>query len=108
MDCKNIDYFLFLKKKYINIFNYVTEIINSYEEMLLHSNDFLLQCNKYKTELSELKHSINSEIKHLINDVNYSICQICEHDFVEDEVDLTPDRSQKIEYCSICEYTKEL
>jgi hypothetical protein len=99
MDCKNIDYFLFLKKQYINIFNYLTEIINSYEEMLLYSNDYLLQYNKYKNELSE--------IKHLINNVNFSICQLCEHNFVEDEIDLTPDLSQKIVYCSICEYTKE-
>ena len=99
MDCKNIDYFLFLKKQYTNIFNYLTEIINSYEEMLLYRNDFLLQCHKYKTELSE--------IKHLINNVNYSIYELCEHEFVEDEVELTPERSQKIEYCSICEYTKE-
>ena len=26
---------------------------------------------------------------------------------VEDEIDITPDRSQKIEYCTICEYSKE-
>jgi hypothetical protein len=99
MDCKNIDYFLFLRKQYITILNYLSEIINAYEEISLFNEDFLLQCNKYKIELSE--------IKNLINDVNYSICQLCEHDFVEDEVDLTPDQSQKIEYCSICEFTKE-
>jgi hypothetical protein len=99
MDCKNIDYFLFLRKQYITIFNYLSEIINAYEEISLFNDDFLLQSNKYKIELSE--------IKNLINDVNYSICQLCEHEFVEDEVDLTPDLSQKIEYCSICEFTKE-
>ena len=26
MDCKNIDYFLFLKKKYLSISSYLTEI----------------------------------------------------------------------------------
>jgi len=99
MDCKNIDYFLFLKKKYVNISSYLNEIINSYEEITFYNNDFLLQYNKYKNELSE--------IKHLINNINDSICHICKHEFVEDEIDLTPDLSQKIEYCQICEYTKE-
>jgi len=99
MDCKNIDYFLFLKKKYVSISSYLTEIINSYEEISLVNNDFFVQCNKYKNELSE--------IKHLINNINNSICQLCEHEFVEDEIDLTPDSSQKIEYCVLCEYTKE-
>ena len=33
MDYKNIDYFLFLKKKYMNILSYLTEIMNSYEEI---------------------------------------------------------------------------
>ena len=99
MDCKNIDYFLFLKKKYINISSYLTEIINSYDELSFYNNDFLLQCNKYKKELSE--------IKNFINNINYSISQLCQHEFVEDEIDLTPDRSQKIEYCQICEYTRE-
>jgi hypothetical protein len=99
MDCKNIDYFLFLKKKYVNISSYLNEIINSYDELSFYNIDFLLQCNKYKKELSE--------IKNFINNINYSISQLCQHEFVEDEIDLTPDRSQKIEYCQICEYTKE-
>ena len=99
MNCKNIDYFLFLKKKYINILTYLTEIINSYEEMLLHNDEFAYECNKYKNELAE--------IKFFITIVNKSICKLCQHEFVEDEIDLTPERSQKIEYCQICEYTKE-
>ena len=31
--------------------------------------------------------------------------KICRHDFVEDEIDITPEKSQRIEYCKICEYT---
>lgn len=99
MDYKNIDYFLFLKNKYVNILSYLTEIVISYEEMSLYNNDFLLQYNKYKNELSE--------IKHLINNLNNLICTQCLHIFVEDIIDITMDRSQKIEYCQICEFTKD-
>ena len=99
MDCKNINYFLFLKKKYITILNYLTEIIISYDELALYDKQFINQFNKYENEVSE--------IKYLINNVNNTICILCDHNFVEDEIDITPDRSQKIEYCTICEYSKE-
>ena len=59
MDYKNIDYFLFLKKKYVNILSYLTEIMNSYEEMTIYSADYLIQYNKYKNEISDIKHAIN-------------------------------------------------
>ena len=99
MDYKNIDYFLFLKKKYVNILSYLTEIMNSYEEMTIYNDDYLIQYNKYKNEVYE--------IKYLITNVNNSICETCEHIFVEDEIDITPDMSQKIEYCKICEYSRQ-
>ena len=98
MDSTNIDYFLFLKKKYIVILSYLIEIINTYEELSLHNNEFFLQYDKYKNELHE--------IKYLINNVNNTICQLCDHIFVEDEIDLSPDMSKRIEYCKVCEYTK--
>jgi hypothetical protein len=99
MDYKNIDYFLFLKKKYVNILSYLTEIMNSYEEISSYNDDYLIQYNKYKNEVYE--------IKYLIANVNNSICETCEHIFVEDEIDITPDKSQKIEYCKICEYSRQ-
>jgi len=27
---------------------------------------------------------------------------ICNHEFIKDDIDLTPDRSQRIEYCTKC------
>jgi F0F1-type ATP synthase gamma subunit len=99
MDCKNIDYFLFLKKNYINILSYLTEIINSYEEITSYSDDCIFQYNKYKNDVLEIKYKIH--------DLNHTISQICCHNFVEDEIDVAIDRSTKIEYCKTCEYTKE-
>lgn len=34
------------------------------------------------------------------------IKKLCDHEFEEDMIDIIPDRSQKITYCKICEYTK--
>ena len=34
------------------------------------------------------------------------INDLCCHEFEEDMIDLTPEKSMKITYCKICEYTK--
>ena len=34
------------------------------------------------------------------------IQELCPHDFIDDMIDITPDRSEHITYCKICEYTK--
>ncbi len=33
--------------------------------------------------------------------------KMCVHDFIEDWIDIDPDRSQRIVYCRICEMTKK-
>jgi hypothetical protein len=33
---------------------------------------------------------------------------ICHHEFITDDIDLTPDRSQRIVYCTKCFITKKL
>ena len=93
---KNIDYFLFLKKSYINILSYLKEIINTYDEISeIEKNEV----NKYLNEIAELKYKINN--------INHTINEICNHEFMEDEICLNENKFQKISYCKICEYTKE-
>jgi len=98
------DYFLFLKKKYTNILHNLIDIRNTYNEII--NSD--MANGKY------LEYEINSKnkCKKQIADIEYYIERIekeiqnnCKHNFVEDEIDITPDKSQKIKYCSICEYT---
>ena len=57
------------------------------------------QVNEYEKKIIELELTL----EHLTQ----FICHSCEHTFVEDVIDITPDRSQNITYCTICEYTKE-
>jgi len=98
------NYFLFLKKKYTNILHNLREIHETYLEIILSE----ITHGKY------LEYEINAKnkCKKQIDDIEYYIERIekemqncCNHNFVEDEIDITPDRSQKIKYCSICEYT---
>ena len=98
MDVQN---FLFLKKKYTSILRYLNEIMNEYDNLqsCINENHLIDKCNKYKNEINELKY--------LINNINYQLGQLCEHEYEEDEIDVSPDKSIKIEYCKICEYSKE-
>lgn len=101
---ENLNYFLFLEKKYSDILHNLIEINNTYEEItnLEHNNStYLLRDinskENYKKQIYEIYYCIQ-QIK--IEKMNH-----CHHNFVDDEIDITPDKSKKIRYCSICEYT---
>ena len=66
------------------------------------------------------KNGINSEKKNDHKDNSTKICStkicskntkdackiICNHAFISDDIDVTPDRSQRITYCTKCFITK--
>lgn len=100
----DINFFLSSKKKLQNILSYLNEIKLSYCEIQIESchdisSEYIAeQINEYEKKINEVEISI----EHL----NQIICSNCQHTFVEDVIDITPDRSQNITYCTICEYTK--
>jgi hypothetical protein len=100
----DITYFLSSKKKLEKILSHLNEIKLTYCEIQMESD-----CMNYEyidDEINEYKKKIN-ETELSIEHLNQLICSNCEHTFVEDVIDITPDRSQYITYCTICEYTKE-
>jgi hypothetical protein len=101
----SINYFLSSKKKLQKILSYLNEIKLTYCEIEMERDDGINdeyiteQVNEYEKKILELDLTIEYLTKF--------ICHNCEHTFVEDVIDITPDRSQNITYCTICEYTKE-
>jgi hypothetical protein len=47
-----------------------------------------------------------TEIEQEIINCDNDIYKCCKHEFVEDYIDVTPDMSKKIIYCTICELSK--
>ena len=43
------------------------------------------------------------QIKKLCDD---KIVELCSHEFVDDSIDIDPDKSENITYCTICGFTK--
>jgi hypothetical protein len=101
----DINYFLSSKKKLQKILSYLNEIKLTYCEIEMERDDDIN--DEYITEqIIEYEKKI-IELDLTIEHLNQFICHSCEHTFVEDVIDITPDRSQNITYCTICEYTKE-
>ena len=48
---------------------------------------------------------ILNETEIYLIELNKRIHQICCHEFVNDMIDISPDKSMRICYCKICEYT---
>jgi len=101
---EKLDYFLFMKKKYENILQNLIGINNTYQE-ILESDIIKGRYLEYEIKSKNKCNKQIDEIKYYIKQIEIEIYQICEHQFIEDEIDITPDTSQKIKYCSICEYT---
>jgi len=115
MDEYNIDLLLKMKNtnnKYI----LVLQEMNTIRKNIYHNNDnnHILEQDLEKN-LNELYNKLNlykekctynipSYLIHFFNKIiNDKIIECCPHEFVEDDIDISPDRSQKIYYCSICE-----
>ena len=112
----NIDYFLFCKEKYNEMVKYLEAVNNIYDELITVTNETnQIPYNNIDliwpspNELTELKLRHEKRIQHMKNFEQYYKSQLkmlCEHTYVDDFIDIDPDTSQKITYCTICDTTK--
>ena len=112
----NSNNFLLYKQKLNSKLRYNESIINSFDELLDKLDHILktdtsnidkiineiLQINEIKLTYICKKDTIEQQIINCDN----QIYKCCEHEFVEDYIDVTPDISKKIVYCTICELSK--
>jgi hypothetical protein len=115
----SLDYFLLYKEKCEQIISHIEEIINLYDDLIdesfEHYNSFFAEEKPVDIlcETEKLIHEKDIYIQQknlLINKKTHYVVGLqnaCTHDFCEDDIDITPERSQKIIYCIKCEYTKK-
>jgi len=113
----DINYFLLCKKKYTNIIYNFENIINECDDIINEIVDFLQNKHtiqddeSFKTRLSQTfnlkKHYIQEKEKmnYLFKECNENIQKMCNHEFINDVIDITPEFSKNICYCILCEYT---
>jgi hypothetical protein len=104
-------FYLSLKKSYEKIKNNLENIIYSYNEIR-----YISTSNKNFNNKPSVSFEINDDLinykKKLenicltIKIINNLLFINCDHNFIEDIIDITPDKSKSIIYCSICECSK--
>lgn len=109
----SVDYYLNSKKIYRNLSYNLKQIIELYSEFIELTENEEDICNYNKDEdiktLLTIKNNYEDKLREITffkGFVTNKIYESCEHDFVQDTIDITPDSSKEITYCSLCEYTK--
>ena len=101
----SLHYFLSCKRNYIKIIQKLEYIIETLDDINYMS---ISECpNNYNQ--GKNKEFFTEKIKYfqdLINNCNNELDHLCCHNYVDDVIDITPDRSQSITYCTICETVK--
>lgn len=111
----DLDYFLFLEKEYKKISLHLDEIIASYEGLIVYTTK---QQNKTNTfEVNEMVDTLNfkhhqyllqkNRLLHSLNNCRENMNNICHHNYITDLIDLSPERSEIIQYCTLCGNTKK-
>jgi hypothetical protein len=102
------------KKKWQNIESQISTIINELQ--------YLMKCKKYysehidddkyssdKEELNKIKLKFYNELLSFYKNKLKNICNLlednCNHIIITDSIDISPDESQTITYCELCEST---
>jgi hypothetical protein len=104
----SLNYYLFCREKYcyiLNYFNSINELHNEAINIIQNSQE-----NNYDIFLMEYSNKsldiIKENILELKNLCDKRIIEICEHEFENDLIDITPDRSEIVTYCKVCGFTK--
>ena len=107
----SLEYYLYCRREYDDIICYIDVIIEKYEtisDISIKENNL---CHDHyesfnREDIKNFFIQKRDYIKELKQICNKKIMRLCKHDFVTDLIDLSPDNSQYIKYCKICEYTE--
>lgn len=102
----DINYFLSTKEKLVKILSHLNEIQDIYGEIEIDDYYNIICYNYVKKQMKDYEKKI-TEIDTKINEIDKFISLHCDHIFVDDYIDINPDRSERITYCSKCQYTLE-
>ena len=115
----SVDYFLNSKQKHEILEIYLNEIVNIYDD-LIKKTELQQKCIYYDEEdnffLKKIKKTYEEKLKNYKEQLSETIesykifeelsQEICQHKYIIDLIDISPDKSTTIEYCEICGHTK--
>lgn len=104
----SLEYYLFCREKYDLILKYLEGIDELCNVVVNESknNNINLQNNCNIFFDCKCRSNAKEEILKLKNVCIENIFKMCNHDFINDLIDINPDKSLNITYCKICGFTK--
>lgn len=116
----NIKIFLSMKEKYESMNNHLYEIVHLYQDMIDLLSTELEKSPNDKNTIYELELMMRGKKSYLDKmkqiDVFINLCNkkaekitpisLCDHDFVDDYIDVDVEKSQQITYCKKCNMTR--
>jgi hypothetical protein len=108
-----IEYLIGLKGQNMSLIAQLEENIAKYDEIMVFINencDYTYATvdliNFYNNYSERAKEEIR-QMRIVNKNIDEQTDKVCDHNFVTDIVDITPDRDQTVCYCTICELNKK-
>jgi hypothetical protein len=107
----SLEYYLFCRHRYEQIISNLEDILEAYELIINCTMDEEnLEINHYEIFEPEDNNTFFTNklnhMKKLKKLCDNKINNLCNHDFENDLIDISPDKSDYITYCKICGFTK--
>jgi hypothetical protein len=105
----NIIFFNKMKNNLIEQLEHYNKLSSHIKEINLLKSINNIECNfilKYNNNILNTKSKIEELIEQ-IDLINNYIINYCNHEWITDNIDTTPDNSLLITYCDICQTTKQ-
>ena len=106
----SLEYYLFVRQKYDEIISNLDYIIEAHEQIeyyISNENDITTipkELFNYESDIFfKTKKQKIIKCKQICDAI---IKSLCKHEFEDDVIDITPEKSQNICYCKICGYSK--
>ena len=80
-------------------------LVHTRAEVENQEKNFLVILTDAKSPKYAIYYSLLSNIRSTLERIDNILKAECKHEYIEDLIDITPDRSQKITYCKICSCT---
>jgi hypothetical protein len=77
-----------------------------FKEQLFFLNNNSEEIRAILVYLENLPQYENTSKENFLKHIDDQIKNKCQHNYVTDYIDIDPDNSTRIQYCSICEHTK--
>ncbi len=107
----SLEYYLFCRKSFDNIISQLNYTIEAYESIRDFNLEATCTIEPKNLDIFDSQYNINifiekkNHIEEMKKKCNKKILHLCKHNFVDDLIDISPDNSKHIRYCTVCEHT---